>query len=85
MSQIAIQGNVIDKQTNLPVEGSTVTLLPNNISSISDESGRFSFKGKYDSSTTIMINTIGYASQIFSGSNLRTTSIFYIITKHILL
>lgn len=85
MSQIAIQGNVIDKKTNLPVEGSTVTLLPNNISSISDERGRFSFKGKYDSSKTIMINTIGYATQIFSGSDLITTSIFYISPKQILL
>ncbi len=85
ISQIAIQGNVIDKKTNLPVEGSRVTLFPNNISSISDESGRFSFKGKYDSSKTIMVNTIGYAPQIFRMSDLKTTSIFYISPKQILL
>ncbi|MCW3105841.1 MAG: CarboxypepD reg-like domain, partial [Segetibacter sp.] len=52
ISQAVISGNIVDYKTNLPVEGATITLLPSNISSVTNEGGRFSFKGKYDSTIT---------------------------------
>ncbi len=85
VSQVVIQGYIIDGKTQLPVEGATITLSPSKASSVSDESGRFSFKGKYDSGTTIRVNTIGYATQIFTVSDVKANNALFITQKQILL
>lgn len=69
-AQISIRGNIIDDKTKLPVEGATITLMPANILAATDASGRFSFKGKYDSSTFIIVNNIGYATQKFTATEI---------------
>ncbi|MCW3107791.1 MAG: TonB-dependent receptor, partial [Segetibacter sp.] len=75
----------VDYKTNLPVEGATITLLPSNISSVTNEGGRFSFKGKYDSTITVMVNSIGYAPQRFSLNDLKSNKALSISQKQILL
>src|SRR5450432_1992625 len=69
-SQVAIRGSIIDDKTKLPVEGATITLMPSNISAVTDASGRFIFKGKHDTSTSIIVNNIGYASHTFTTGEL---------------
>ncbi len=78
IAQTNIKGNIIDNKTRRPVEGATVMLMPAGVSGITNESGSFSFKGKFDSSTTITVNTIGYATQSFTMAdfNNNTSHIF---------
>lgn len=85
ISQAIIQGSIIDKQTNQPVEGATITLLPANISSVSNENGRFFFKGNFDNKTTISVNSIGYASQAFTSKDLKASHTLFITPKQIML
>ena len=80
-----IMGTIIDNKTNLPVEGATVTLLPSRISAITDESGRFFFRGKYDNSAEIIVNSIGYATQNYSVADLKAKGLLAIGQKQILL
>ncbi|MDQ6757590.1 MAG: TonB-dependent receptor, partial [Bacteroidota bacterium] len=77
--------NIIDNKTHRPIDGATINLLPTNVSAITNENGSFSFKGKFDSSTTITVNTIGYATQAFTIADLRTTNTLAITQKQILL
>ncbi len=79
--QVAIQGSVVDSKTNQPVEGAVVTLMPANISAITDVIGRFTFKGKYDNTQSLTINNIGYAEQIFSVTALNTNHTIAISQK----
>ena len=69
-SQVTINGNIIDDKTKLPVEGATITLEPSNMFTITNANGRFYFKGKYDTTTFILVNDIGYAPQKFTVSEL---------------
>ncbi len=62
--QQPIEGTVVDSSTNLPIEGATVTLLPTQISTITNASGRFIFKRNINNSTAITVSDIGYAEQI---------------------
>jgi hypothetical protein len=71
ISQVIVHGNVADSKTNQPVEGATVTLLPSNIYAITDANGNFIFKGKYENSTAVMVNTIGYELQTFAVADLK--------------
>jgi hypothetical protein len=43
-AQQFLQGNVADSNTNLPLEGATVTLLPSKISTVTNANGKFIFK-----------------------------------------
>ena len=85
MAQTEINGKIMDSSTHLPVEGSTVTLLPTKIVTITDESGRFSFKVKFNNNLTILVNTIGYATKSVNPEDLKTNHIIYITQKQILL
>lgn len=85
ISQVTVRGTIVDNKTNLPVEGATITLLPSRISAVTDESGRFYFKGKYDKNTAIGINSIGYAAQTYTVTDLKTNGSLSIAQKQILL
>src|SRR5664279_5111006 len=69
-SQVTINGNIIDEKTKLPVEGATITLEPVKIFTLTNEDGRFFFKGKYDTTAFIVVNNIGYAPQKFTVSEI---------------
>lgn len=69
--QVTVKGILIDSNTKLPVEGATISLLPAKVSQVTDTRGGFMFKGKYDPSTSIMINNIGYGSKNFSVADLK--------------
>ena len=76
IAQTEIKGYIIDNKTLRPVDGATVTLLPKQISTVTNESGMFSFKGKFDSNTRIIVNNIGYASQTFTLADLKINKTF---------
>ncbi len=83
ISQVSIRGNVVDAKTNFPVEGATVTLGSSNISTITDENGRFVFKSKYDSNTLVVINIIGYARHQSTAAALLKIATISLIQKQI--
>jgi hypothetical protein len=58
--QQTIEGIVVDSSTYLPIEGATVTLMPSQISTITNANGRFIFKHNISNSTSITISDIGY-------------------------
>src|SRR5947209_17770804 len=62
--QQTIEGIVVDSSTNLPIEGATVTLLPLQISTITNATGHFTFKRNTSNSTAITISDIGYADHL---------------------
>lgn len=73
-----IKGSVVDSKTNQPVEGAVVTLLPANIVMITDAMGRFMFKAAETNNSSIVVNNIGYAAQLFkisSKTNMQTLAI----------
>lgn len=82
-SQVVVKGNLIDSKTQFPVEGATVTLLPEKISTFTDASGRFSFKGRYDTGGSIVINCIGYALATFAIADLKSKGSLSLSQKQI--
>lgn len=83
-AQSVIRGTVIDSATRLPVEGATVTLLPVQVSSVTNESGRFAFKTT-TGNVTIHVRTIGYAPQTFTLNDVKENGTLAIAQKQILL
>ncbi len=81
ISQVTLKGNLVDANTNLPVDGATITLLPNKISQVTDASGRFSFKGRFTSGTSISVDNIGYGRQTFSIEYLKSNNNTLAITQ----
>ena len=63
-SQKTWQGSVLDGKTNLPLEGATITLLPINITTITDERGRFIFSKNVSVLSSVQISSLGYKSRI---------------------
>ena len=84
-AQTTITGNIRDITTHQAVEGSIVTLMPSNVSSVTNENGQFSFKNKFDTSLTIVVNAIGYASQTFSVTEIQKSNSLYISQKQLML
>ncbi len=82
-SQIAVNGNIIDSKTRIPVAGATITLMPADLFAVTDANGRFFFKGTYDSASYIQVNNIGYASQKFPVQELNTNRTLGIIQQQI--
>lgn len=63
-SQKTWQGSVLDGKTNLPLEGATISLLPINITTITDERGRFIFSKNVSVLSSVQISSLGYKSRI---------------------
>lgn len=84
-SQTIVRGTVVDKLSNLPIEGATITLIRQNVSTHTDASGRFSFKKPVDSNSTIKVSVIGYGVQSFAASSLQQNPTLYISPKQIVL
>ena len=83
-AQVSINGEIVDNATRQPVEGASITLLPNNITVISDANGKFIFKEKSLKGNKILqINTIGYASKTISAKELQQSIIVYIFQKQV--
>lgn len=83
MSQVSVRGTIIDGKTNFPVEGATVTLIPSRHSTITDENGHFIFRGKYDSSSLVIINTIGYAQNQYTVAEIYKNTTIRLIQKQV--
>jgi len=62
-SQQTIRGVVLDSVTNLPIENATVTLLPNNVNTTTDERGKFSFINNLGKVVSIQIASIGFETK----------------------
>ena len=66
-AQNVVKGKVIDAVNLLPVEGATVTLLPEKISLVTDQLGNFIFKKvKAKTNKSIEVTSIGYELKIIS-------------------
>ena len=63
--QQAIKGFIVDYSTNQPIIGATVTLLPQNLSTQTNERGFFSLKTAGDDNY-LTVDVIGYFSKTFS-------------------
>ncbi len=72
IGQQIVTGKIIDDNTGLPVEGATITLLSNNRSAFTDETGRFIFKGKFSPGDLALVYSMGYTSQTFRLSDAKT-------------
>ena len=77
-AQQNISGSVIDGNTNQPVEGASVTLMPNNKLTITDAMGRFSFKGNYNTEAAVTVSSIGYSQVIYSVTDLHKNNLIAI-------
>jgi hypothetical protein len=84
-AQTSIHGNVVDGKTNQPIEGATVTLVPFNVTTITDASGSFTFKGKFEGASAVSITTIGYAKEDFTINQLKEKKSLQLTQKQILL
>lgn len=82
-AQVSVQGSVIDTQTSFPIEGATITLLPARVSTLTDANGKFSFRGRYDTSASVLVSTIGYAQTMVSVGNLQKNNKISLIRKQI--
>ena len=83
-AQTAINGEVIDNATKQPVEGASILLSPNNITTISDANGKFYFKNKLlQQYKTIQINTIGYSAKIITIEAFQQSNTIYLDTKQV--
>ena len=58
----ALAGNIVDSGTNLPIEGATISLLPDKLLSATNAAGNFLFKS-FNNTTGILISAIGYKTQ----------------------
>ncbi len=63
---------VLDSNTHLPLEGATITLLPMNINTITDERGRFNLTNSLGLVVSIKIASIGYETKIISYASFKS-------------
>ena len=83
-AQILISGEIIDETSKQPIEGASITLLPNNITVISDANGKFNFKNiLFKEHKTLQINTIGYSSKNVSVEDLKKSKIILLVQKQV--
>lgn len=64
-----LSGTIIEENTLIPVEGATVSLLPNNQITLTDERGRFYFK-TYEGYNQLRVTSIGHEITTISVSDL---------------
>lgn len=70
-SQALLSGTVVDGNTNLPLEGVSVTLQPNGFTTVTDESGRFVFLAAKTSAKSVRLSSIGYISKTILPGDLK--------------
>jgi len=67
--QKTIRGTVIDSATLVPLKGANIILSPGNKIVVTDEIGRFTFKGSPSALDTLTVTAIGYSAQKLSISD----------------
>ena len=83
LSQNIIQGSIVDSSTNLPIEGATVTLLPGEVSTSTNASGRFIFKRNTVNITSLRVSDIGYVQYIIDIAQLTSSNTIAIAQRRI--
>lgn len=68
-----IAGTIIDAKSNMPVEGSTIVLLPSKKTTSTDGSGNFYFKNINSAPAALQVSSIGYETKQFRISELQKT------------
>ncbi|MEP7318534.1 MAG: TonB-dependent receptor [Panacibacter sp.] len=66
LCQVTVRGNITDGKTNQPIEGATITVLQSKISAVTDATGKFILRGKFEGAETMLISNIGYATETIS-------------------
>ncbi len=69
-----IAGKVIDENHKLPLEGITVTLLPSNKATVTDENGNFIFNETTSQITAIVFSGFGYEKLSIASSDFKLGS-----------
>ena len=82
-AQPLVKGKVVDVQSRLPLEGITVTLLPAQISIVTDQLGNFVFRrSKESGNMSLNVSSIGYATQTISLQELKAAHYNIAIGSH---
>lgn len=59
-SQFVFKGKIFDPVLNEPVSGAKISILSENLTAVSDDSGTFSFSNIRDKNITVSVSRIGY-------------------------
>jgi hypothetical protein len=78
-----IQGKVINDSNKLPLEGISVTLLPSNITTITNENGRFTFNENKENIQSIVLSSFGYEKIIIAIADFQIGGTIALKTKTI--
>lgn len=60
---LTLQGRIIDEDTNLPISGASILLLPKNQSYVSDGHGHFMISGLCEGDYTLNISSLGFETK----------------------
>lgn len=71
----SISGNIIDKNSQRPLAGITVQLIPGALTAISDAAGTFRFTGVQPGSYSINFSGVGYQAKLLSNVVLTTGNV----------
>lgn len=82
-SQAPVRGNIVDGNTNLPLESVSVTLLPEGSTTVTDESGRFVFLAAKASAKSIRVSSIGYTGRTIQLSELKANAPIPLFTEKV--
>ncbi len=69
-----IAGKVIDASSRLPLEGISVTLLPQRKTTVTDENGSFTFNENTTQITTLLLSGFGYETLSLDGKDFKLGS-----------
>lgn len=77
-----LHGKIMDVYSNLPIEGITVTLLPINKSTVTNENGNFTFNINGSQIQSLSISGFGYESKLIPISSFKLGSSITVKPKH---
>ena len=85
LSQVnQISGVITDFDTNLPLQNANIYIKGTKTGTISDESGRFIFSGKFNNSDTLIVSFLGYQSSFKIISDIKPDNVLIALHRIIL-
>jgi outer membrane receptor protein involved in Fe transport len=76
-----INGKVVDEKNKLPIEGITITILPQNKSTLSNENGSFIFNETTEQINSISFSGFGYEKTTFTSKDYKLGATIQIKSK----
>ena len=85
LSQVnQISGVITDFDTNLPLQNANIYIKGTKTGTISDESGKFIFSGKFNNSDTLIVSFLGYQSSFKIISDIKPDNVVIALHRIIL-